>query len=178
MTIYLHSMNDLIKVLQEQFCKELNDAWVEAAVGQSDTELDAFKFTKIFNLVKEAIEEGYTFLIDYEPVSYLTERIMNTDAENELFNLQGWKSLSPINNMLKECDAGKWQNLKPHLEELKNKSVRPILHAFVCDFAKGHGPFYTKGSNDTIHSFGSFGNIHLDMMLVTMIYSVEQKVKI
>ncbi len=171
-------MNDLIKVLQEQFCKELNDAWIDANEGQTETDMDAFKFTKIFTLVKEAIEEGYTFLIDYEPVSYLTERIMNTDAETQLFNLPEWKMLKPINNMLKECDEKKWENLKPHLEELKNKSVRPIMHAFVCDFAREQGPFYTKGSNDTIHAFGSFGNINLDMMLVTMIHSVENKVKI
>jgi hypothetical protein len=171
-------MNDLIKVLQEQFCKELNQAWIEANEGQTDDDIVAFKFTKIFTLVKEAIEEGYTFLIDYEPVTFLTERIMNTDAEKELFNLQAWKTLTPINNMLKECDEKKWENLKPHLEELKSKSVRPILHAFVCNFAKSHGPFYTKGSNDMIHAFGSFGNINLDMMMVTMIHSVENKVNI
>lgn len=171
-------MNDLIKVLQEQFCKELNDAWTEACEGQTETDIDASKFTKIFTLVKEAIEEGYTFLIDYEPVSFLTERIMNTDAEYGLFNLPAWKTLTPINNMLKECDEQKWENLKPHLEELKSKSVRPILHAFVAGFAKEHGPFYTKGSNDTIHAFGSFGHVSLDMMLVTMIHGVENRVKI
>jgi hypothetical protein len=171
-------MNDLIKVLQEQFCKELNDAWVEANQEQTGPNIDAFKFTKIFNLVKEAIEEGYTFLIEYDHVHFLTERIMNTDAENELFNLPEWKTLTPINNMLKECDEGKWKQLKPHLEELKNKSVRPILHSFVTDFAKGCGPFYTKGSNDTIYAFGSFGNIQLDMLLVTMICMIEKEVKI
>lgn len=176
--VYLHSMNDLIKVLQEQFCKELNDAWKRAVTAQKGDEIDTKQFYEILSLVKEAIEEGYLFTIDYEPVSYLTERIMGTDEEKSLFALEDWKKLRPLDNMYKQAEQPAWSVLKKPLEELRNKIVRPILHTYVSDHARVNGPFFMKGSADMIQAFGSFGDVGLEIMLVTMVNSVNISVEI
>lgn len=171
-------MNDLIKVLQEQFCTELNEAWKRAVTIQNGEEIDAQQFQEIFSLVKEAIEEGYAFVIDYEPVSYLTERIMETDEEKNLFALEAWKKLRPLDNLYKQAEQPAWAVLKKPLDELRSKIVRPILHGYVSDHARVNGPFFMKGSADTIQAFGSFGHVGLEIMLVTMVNAVNISVEI
>lgn len=164
-------MTDLIKLLNTQFCQELNKAWLEATAGFDGKNIKMEFFNELRQLIDEARDQGYLFNLEYRPDNFVAERINGKPLEPELCNMPEWEQLNMVTNMLKQCESNNWSNIKKHFEELKRQRIKPILLKYAIECAKKDGPFYAGDKNDTINIFGTCGSVPLEMMLIAFLFN-------
>jgi hypothetical protein len=168
-------MTNLLQHLQEKFCQELNNGWLQAIKNNEGSQMDTSRFGEMVALISEATEQGYEFNLHYSASEYIAERIMESDKEKDLYGLPEWNSINPIIKMINECDEQQWEQLKPHLESLKSQKVQPILQQYTIEFSRENGPFYPGRENQVINVYGQFGSVGADLLLVTLIYGRKEK---
>ena len=168
-------MTNLLRELQESFCKELNQSWLKDIENNDGANMDTTRFNDLVTLMREAREQGYTFYLHYSCAEFITERIMASGQGKDLYEIPAWDTIKPIIKMIEECDKQEWGHLKPHLEKLKSQKVQPILEHYTIDFVREYGPFYSGKDNSVINVYGSFGSVGADLLLTSLVYGPKEK---
>ena len=106
-------MTHLIKQLNTEFCQELNNAWLQAIENNDGQHMVIKKFDGLFELIKEAKEQGYGFNLDYSPNLFIEERIMGKQLENVMLKLAQGQSFDQITWI----ETNLWLNAKLSLEQ-------------------------------------------------------------
>jgi len=164
-------MTNLIKQLNTEFCQELNNAWLQAIENNDGQYMIIKKFDGLFELIKEAKEQGYGFNLDYSPNLFIEERIMGKQLENELLKLPEWNQLGVLITMLNQCEENQWNSIKTHLQELKSQRTKPILISYAIKCTKEKGPFFAGEDPSIINVFGTCGSVAHEILLITFLFA-------
>lgn len=163
-------MNNLLEQLHEDFCKELNDLWKDAVLGNDGVTFEARRFDKLVSKISEAKRDGYHFRHLYSPQYLLHMEIKNRKLDEDLYNEPKWGEIKIINKMINECKEKDWKSVIPHFEDLRRIKIKTLLVEYAIEYAKEKGPFYSTGKLDTIYVFAKTGSLAHDMTLITLVY--------
>ncbi len=163
-------MNNLLEVLHENFCKELNNLWKEAVIGNDGVTFEAKRFDTLVSMISDAKRDKYIFRHLYSPQYLLHAEIKNRQLDEDLYNEPKWGEIKIINKMIAECKEKDWKSVIPHYEELRRRKIKNLLVEYAIEHVKINGPFYSTGKLDTIYVFANTGSLAHDMTLITLVH--------
>lgn len=170
----MNNLQELSKSLHEAFCKELNDAWLEAVENNSGTTFSVKKLDHIRLLIQDAQKTGYQFQYHHESTFFLDKCLTK---EGQLSNHDNWSEITQINNFIQYCTDEGWEHVKTKLIQLKDRKLIVASENLAIELVKKRGPFYTGQDLTNIYVFGLTGDSAQEMALISLLYGYLEKVK-
>lgn len=160
-----------IRELHNNYCKELNGLWAEAAKGFDGLKFDPELLAKFVKGFREAEQDGYGFNLIFDPFVFIDRCVLDSDRESEMLAGMGWTDINIINTMKDESFRNGWKKLVDPLTKLKTERARRATLLFLEKLSKEEGPFFPGKDASEIQVYCMMGSVGLEMALIGIIHS-------
>jgi hypothetical protein len=160
-----------IQQLLSNYCRELNQSWVEHAALLTRNQVNYNSLKPFISTFREAEQDGYPFEKIYCPLQLINKAQPGTVFEDQLMKLSEWEDINVINRMKEESQRNKWLPIDAPLDRLRIEKIRQITERFLQEYVLKKGPFFISQYSDTILVYCLMGSVAHEIALISILQS-------
>jgi len=168
-------MNTLLKYLHENYCQELNAAWLQCVGSFDGQHLTEEQLAPFAEKMKEAWQDGYHIQPHYDCSAFIRDRIMAGSNEQQLLQHSAWRDVGCVKTMMNTLDKEKDNWVLSNLENLRAHYTDIAMKNFPTGFVQQNGPFYMGKDTSVILAYGHLGDVVLEILFINLMRPFEHE---